>query len=334
VRSPADPPHSLVIPPGSSVMDIARAVHRLGLARHPEVFRLLVVEKRAAGRLRAGEYSLEGSMSLEQVVDKLVRGDVVRRAVTIPEGSDLEDMARLVAARGISAEEFLKAARDPALIRDLDPEARDLEGYLFPDTYDLTRRPDEAAWLVGRMVDRFREIIAPELPGLPARGLSLRELVTLASVVELETAQGAERPRIAAVFQNRLRRRMPLQTDPTVIYALRKAGSYDGNIRKEDLSMDSPYNTYRYPGLPPGPIGSPGRAALQAVMQPADVKDLYFVSRNDGTHVFSETLADHERAVTVYQRHRRGLPAPSPAPSGLPGGVPPTPLPPASPGAR
>lgn len=318
VRSAADPPQSLAVPPGSGVRDIGRELHGLGLVRHPEIFRALVVEKGATGGLRAGEYSLEGSMSLRDIVDKLVRGDVVRRAVTIPEGSDLEDMGPLVAARGISAEEFLKAARDPTPIKDLDPEAKDLEGYLFPDTYDLTRRPDEAAHLVGRMVARFREVIAPELPKLPARGLTLRELVTLASVVELETAQGAERPRIAAVFQNRLRRRMPLQTDPTVIYALRRLGRYDGNIRKEDLSVDSPYNTYRYPGLPPGPIGSPGRSALQAVMQPADVKDLYFVSRNDGTHVFSENLADHERAVTVYQRHRRGLPAPSPDSSASP----------------
>jgi UPF0755 protein len=333
VRSASDPPQTLVVPPGSGVAEIGQKLDALGLVRHPALFRILVVEKGAAAHLRAGEYSLEGSMSLAQIVDKMARGDVVRRQVTIPEGSDLQDMARLVAARGIPAEDFLKAARDPAAIKDLDPEARDLEGYLFPDTYDLTRRPDEAAWLVGRMVARFREVIGPDLPRLRERGLSLRDLVTLASVVELETAQGTERPRIAAVFQNRLRRRMPLQTDPTVIYALRKAGTYDGNIRKEDLSVDSPYNTYRYPGLPPGPIGSPGRAALRAVLEPADAKDLYFVSRNDGTHEFNETLADHERAVTLYQRHRRGLPAPAPDPSaspGLPGASPsPAPSPPA-----
>ncbi len=144
---------------------------------------------------------------------------------------------------------------------------------------------------------------------LTARGLSLREAVTLASIVELETAQADERPRIAAVFLNRLKLGMPLQTDPTVIYALRKAGTYDGNIRKKDLGVDSPYNTYKRPGLPPGPIASPGREALQAVAAPADAKDLYFVSRNDGTHEFNETLALHERAVDRYQRHRD---APSP----------------------
>jgi UPF0755 protein len=331
VRSASDPPQSLVVAPGAGVLEIGRELRALGLVRHREVFRLLALEKGAAGRLRAGEYSLEGSMSLSDIVDKLAKGDVVRRMVTIPEGSDLQDMARLVAARGVPAEDFLRAARDPAAIKDLDPEAKDLEGYLFPDTYDLSRRPDEAAWLVGRMVARFREVIAPDLPRLKERGLGLRELVTLASVVELETAQGTERPRIAAVFQNRLRRRMPLQTDPTVIYALRKAGKYDGNIRKEDLSVDSPYNTYRYPGLPPGPIGSPGKSAIQAVLAPADVKDLYFVSRNDGTHEFSETLADHERAVNLYQRHRRGLLAPAPDPSASPGAGPAAPAPAAVP---
>ena len=137
-------------------------------------------------------------------------------------------------------------------------------------------------------------------------------MVTLASVVELETARPDERPRIAAVFRNRLKKRMPLQTDPTVIYALKKRGGYDGNIRRGDLDIDSPYNTYRFPGLPPGPIASPGREALHAVLQPADARDLYFVSRNDGSHQFSENLDDHNRAVTQYQRHRSALAA-SPA---------------------
>ncbi len=154
------------------------------------------------------------------------------------------------------------------------------------------------------MVRRFRDVMAPEVPGLAGRSLTLRQVVTLASLVETETAQPEERPRIAAVFLNRLRKGMLLQTDPTVIYALRKSGTYDGNIRKRDLDVDSPYNTYRHPGLPPGPIASPGRRSLRAVLDPAPVKDLYFVSRNDGTHQFSETLAEHERAVDRYQRSR------------------------------
>ncbi len=304
VRSAEDPPQALMVAPGSGVQDIGRQLRDRGLVRHPDIFRGLVVWRGDTGRLRAGEYELTGSMSLDEVVTKLVQGDVVRRTITFPEGSGLEAMAGLAAARGIVMEDFLRAARNPAPIRDLDPAALDLEGYLFPDTYDLTRRPDPAADLVARMVKRFREVITPELPRIQASGMSLREVVTLASVVELETARPDERPRIAAVFRNRLRKRMPLQTDPTVIYALKKTGTYDGNIRRADLDVESPYNTYRFPGLPPGPIASPGREAIRAVLQPADVRDLYFVSRNDGSHQFSENLADHNRAVTQYQRHQ------------------------------
>ena len=314
VRSAGDPPQSLMVAPGDGVRDIGRQLTDLGLVRHPDVFRGLVVSRGDTGRLRAGEYELTGSMTLDDIVSKLVKGDVVRRTITFPEGSDLEAMARLAAARGIVMEDFRRAARDPAAIRDLDPAAPDLEGYMFPDTYDLTKGPDPAADLVARMVKRFREVITPELPRIQASGMSLREVVTLASVVELETARVEERPRIAAVFRNRLRIRMPLQTDPTVIYALKKAGTYDGNIRRVDLAVDSPYNTYRYPGLPPGPIASPGREAIRSVLQPADVRDLYFVSRNDGSHEFSANLADHNRAVTQYQRHRSAA-APVPSPS-------------------
>jgi UPF0755 protein len=317
VRSTEQPPQSLMVNPGDGVRDVGRQLRDLGLVRHPEVFRALVVWRGDTAKLRAGEYELTGSMSLDDIVTKLVKGDVVRRAVTFPEGSDLEAMARLAAARGLVMEDFLKAARDPAPIRDLDPEAKDLEGYLFPDTYDITRRPDPAADMVGRMVKRFREVIQPELPRVQASGMTLREVVTLASVVELETARPDERPRIAAVFRNRLKFRMPLQTDPTVIYALKKRGGYDGNIHRGDLDIDSPYNTYRYPGLPPGPIASPGREAIRAVLQPADVKDLYFVSRNDGSHQFSASLADHNRAVFQYQKNRAALASPAAEPGAI-----------------
>jgi len=318
VRGSGDPPQPLLVAQGAGVRDIGRQLHQLGLVRHPEVFRVYVLSRGATGRLRAGEYALEGSMSLEQIVDKLVRGDVVRHTVTFPEGMNLEDMARLAAPKGIPLDAFLAAARNPELIKDLDPEAKDLEGYLFPDTYDIPRGPDPAGQLVARMVKRFRTVMAPELPRLPA-GRTLRQIVTLASIVETETARPEERPRVAAVFLNRLQRRMPMQTDPTVIYALRKAGTWDGNIRKGDLDVDSPYNTYRFPGLPPGPIASPGRASLQAALHPAESRELYFVSKNDGSHEFSATLAEHERWVNLYQRHRRAVaqaePSPSPSPS-------------------
>jgi UPF0755 protein len=258
--------------------------------------------------LRAGEYLLDSSLSLARVTDKIVRGEVVRRDLTFPEGKNIAEAALLATARGIDAAAFRAAAADPALIRDLDPMASDLEGYLYPDTYDVPQTGATAALLISRMVGRFREVIAPELPRIKESGKSVREVVILASLVELETARPEERPRIAAVFLNRLERGMLLQTDPTIIYALKKKGSWDGNIRKRDLELESPFNTYRVAGLPPTPIASPGRDALLAVIAPAPVKDLYFVSRNDGSHQFSETLVDHNRAGALYQKRRAPAP--------------------------
>jgi UPF0755 protein len=303
-REPGAPPVTFVVPPGAGADSIGRQLHELGLVRHPLVFRALVVLRGQGGSLKAGTYELDGPLSLEQIVDLIARGEVVRRDVTFPEGWVIEDMAELAETKGVPATEFLAAARDPSLVRDLDPLARDLEGYLFPDTYDLPGGPNRGATLVQKMVQRFREVAMPLQADLAAQDLTLRQVVTLASVVERETGRPEERPRIASVFRNRLLRKMPLQTDPTVIYALRKAGRWDGNIRKKDLDLDSPYNTYRYAGLPPGPIASPGREAILAALHPADTKDLYFVSRNDGSHQFSETLTEHERAVDRYQRSR------------------------------
>jgi UPF0755 protein len=313
-RAEGDPPLTLIVPPGSSAEAIGRQLHALGLVRYPLLFRVLVVSRGVETVLKAGEYAFEGPLSLEQIVDMMARGDVVRHEVTVPEGKNLADVAGIVAAHGLDGAVFLKAARDPALIHDLDPLAPDLEGYLFPDTYDVTLSPGAPAALVTRMVQRFRAMMERELPRLLTRGLSLRQVVTLASLVELETAQGEERPRIAAVFLNRLRKRMPLQTDPTVIYALRQAEAWDGKIHKRDLGIDSPYNTYRIAGLPPGPIASPGRESLRAVLDPADVPDLYFVSRNDGTHQFSHTLAEHNQAVERYQKRKRPVPDPPGSP--------------------
>lgn len=297
-------PLRLVVPPGSNADAIGREIASLGLVRHPMVFRLLVRVRGLDGQLKAGEYALEGPLTLEEIVELLARGDVVRREVTIPEGRTLEEIAVLAGAQGLAVEAFVTAARNAALVRDLDPEATDLEGYLFPDTYEIPLAADPERRLVERMVIRFRDVIEPEAARIEQTGLALREIVTLASLIELETARAEERPRIAAVFLNRLRRGMLLQTDPTVIYALKRAGRWDGNIRRQDLHVDSPYNTYRRPGLPPGPIGSPGREAILAVLEPADSRALYFVSRNDGTHHFSETLAEHNRAVNRYQRRR------------------------------
>jgi UPF0755 protein len=297
-------PVKLVVAPGASAEAIARQLHGLGLVRHPLVFRLLARQRKLSGLLKAGEYALSGPLSVQGILDALARGDVVRRDLTVPEGRNIDEIAALVVAEGLDLAAFLAVARDASPVRDLDPVATSLEGYLFPDTYDLPQSPEAPRVLVRRMLERFREVIGPELGRIRERGLSVRQVVTLASIVELETAHVGERPRIAAVFWNRLARRMPLQTDPSVIYALKLAGRWDGNIRKRDLEVDSPYNTYRRPGLPPGPLGSPGKEAIRAVLDPTPTRELYFVSRNDGTHEFSETLAAHNRAVNRFQRRR------------------------------
>jgi len=177
----------------------------------------------------------------------------------------------------------------------------DLEGYLFPETYALPRSTD-AQKLIRLMIGRFERVFTSELrQAAAARNLSVRQAVTLASIVEKETAKAEERPLVAAVYITRLRIGMPLQCDPTVIYALQRAGTYTGNLRRDDLAFNSPYNTCRYPGLPPGPIASPGRASLEAAVHPADEGALYFVSRNDGSHVFAKTLDEHNRNVQKYQ---------------------------------
>jgi UPF0755 protein len=252
--------------------------------------------------LKAGEYRFDQPMNALEVIDKIARGDVYRRLITFREGLTIHDMSQVYEQAGHgAAEDFRKAARDASLINDLDPEARDLEGYLFPDTYSL-RRDTPAATLVKQMVDSFKKVFTPALQdAAKARGLTVRQAVALASLVETETGVAGERPIVAAVYLNRHAIGMPMQADPTVIYAMERAGNYSGNIRKEDLQIDSPYNTYRYPGLPPGPIAAPGKASLEAAVNPAQVDYLYFVSRNDGSHVFARTLDEHNRNVQEWQ---------------------------------
>ena len=238
-------------------------------------------------------------MSPVAVIQKIARGDIYTQRITFPEGLTIPEMAR-VATNRAGSDRPRASSRRPvtqSAIKDLDPQATDLEGYLFPETYSLPRGVP-ASRLVRQMVDRFLATYTEPLrQSAEAQGLTTRQVVTLASLVEKETAQAQEHPLVAAVYRNRLRIGMPMQADPTVIYALQKAGRYDGNIRREDLQFDSPYNTYRYPGLPPGPIAAPGKAALEAAVMPADAPYLYFVSRNDGTHVFAETLAQHNANV-------------------------------------
>jgi UPF0755 protein len=214
-------------------------------------------------------------------------------------------MAQVFEQAGLGpASAFEAAAKNTDLARSFDPDARSLEGYLFPDTYPFPRTTD-ASVVVKTMATRFGAAFDADLRADAERlGLSLREATTLASLVEKETAVPSERPLVAAVFHNRLNVGMRLQCDPTVIYALMRAGRWDGNIRKDDLQLDSPFNTYLYAGLPPGPIASPGRSSLEAAVRPAEVPYLYFVSRNDGSHVFATTYAEHSRNVQQWQIRR------------------------------
>ena len=256
--------------------------------------------------LKAGEYQFDESASPAGVFHTLAYGRVVVYPLTIPEGLTRWEIADEVARMGLADREaFLRATEDPALILDLDPDAGTLEGYLYPDTYHFAR-PADPQTMVRVMVERFRGVFSDLWPGGSQIDRTPHEIVTLASLVEEETGSKDERGLIAGVYSNRLRRRMLLGCDPTVIYAARLArgGEFDGIIHQSDLDRRSPYNTYLNRGLPPGPIASPGRAALEAAVQPTETKYLYFVSNTEGGHYFAATVAEHSRNVARYRRLR------------------------------
>jgi len=251
-------------------------------------------------KIKAGIYEFSKPMTAEEVLDKLIRGDVVARSVTIREGLDRFAVAQIFVQEGFGRDvEWAKLTADSELIRDIAPEAKTLEGYLFPDTYKFNPGIAPRA-IVQAMVANFKKHFGSEMNYITS-GLSLHETVTLASIVETEARMPQERPLVASVYLNRINRKMLLGADPTVIYALKLAGHWDGNIHKTDLQIDSPYNTYRFHGLPPGPIANPGLASLRAAAAPAKSDYLYFVAKHDGTHAFATNLADHEHNVQVYQ---------------------------------
>jgi UPF0755 protein len=290
------------ITPGATSSSIASTLEDLGIIEDSRLFLAALWYREATQRLQAGEYRFWESASVFEVIERLERGDVYYLSVTVPEGLTLAETASLFEDKGLGdAKELEDLFEQPDLISSLDSKAPDLEGYLFPETYQLPRRPS-AENITRSLVARFKSVYNDERQE-KAKALSLtpRELVTLASIVEKETGQADERPLIASVFWNRMRIGMPLQSDPTVIYAMKRDGTYNGNLRRTDLEMDSPYNTYKYRGLPPGPIASPGLGSIDAVLNPPESKYLYFVSKNDGSHHFSKTLREHNNAVRKYQ---------------------------------
>ena len=287
---------------GDSMRVIAGRLAAAGVVRDDLSFRLAAWRSGRDRALQAGEYHFDQPLSAMQVVEKIAQGQVFLRPITFPEGLTIVEMAHIFEDASFgSMEAFLEAAQRVELIAELDDQATSLEGYLFPETYSLPRAA-VAEDLVDAMVSQFRAAFDADLRQVAAqRGMSLRDVVTLASLIQKETGNATEHALVSAVYNNRLRIGMPLQCDPTVIYALDLDGLYGGNLTRKNLQYDSPYNTYRYPGLPPGPIAAPGLAVLEAALHPADVSYLYLVSRNDRSHEFANTLREHNRNVQKFQ---------------------------------
>lgn len=293
-----------VVQPGESAGQILRRLESSDRIRSALLARAWLRWGLGAPHLKAGEYELASSLSTVEILGKLQRGEVRTVAVTLVEGLDVDETVSALAAAGLGESGRLRAEfASPGRISALDPAAGHLEGYLFPDTYRFapgTAEREIADALVANFRRQYEARVLPLRAATDSR--PLRELVILASLVEKEAKLDSERPLIAAVYANRLRRHIGLYADPTVIHALKLLGRWNGNLTKNDLRMESPWNTYRVAGLPPGPICSPGLASLEAAARPADVSFLYFVSRNDGSHVFSDTLAEHNRNVERWQK--------------------------------
>jgi len=306
----------LTVKRGMSFRSIAAMLEKEGIIRNKDLFIIMATLLQKTGTIKAGEYEFPPKMSSLKVLDTLIKGQVKQHLITVPEGYTLSQIAQLLEDSGIvNKSAFLQKVSSPSFIASLGlsdhllmpsrpPSKQDgsltLEGYLFPDTYHLIKEmePEE---VIRIMVQQFQKTFGPELI---ERASQLRmhpfEVVTLASIIEKETSLPEEKPLISAVFHNRLKIRMPLQSDPTVIYGIK---NFDGNLTKEHLLKSTPYNTYLFGGLPPTPICNPGKASIQAALYPASVPYLYFVSKNDGSHHFSTNLEEHQRAVAKFQKN-------------------------------
>jgi len=305
---------TITIESGASTSAIVARLYEEGILKYewPTLIWLRVFP--SAKRFKAGEYEFKSPISPHDVIDQLIRGSLNTRQFTIPEGFNRFDIARMLYGLGLKEpppprlEDLQALFKNTSLIADLDPQATTLEGYLFPDTYDYTAN-SKRAQLVEAMVKRFREVYTPEMQARAEEmKMSARQAVTMASLIEKEARVDGERELISSVFHRRLMMKMNLACDPTVIYAAILAGKYRGKIYKSDLDRDSPYNTYTRVGLPPGPIASPGKRSLQAALNPAETDYLYFVvdaKKNDGSHAFSATSAQHDKAVQALRQSER-----------------------------
>lgn len=292
----------VIIKSGQKFKAFSEMLFQKGLIEHPVKFRLFARIKKYDKRIKAGEYVLSAVMTPKKILEITVNGKIYLHRLTIPEGYNLKQIARAVSRAGFGSEtDFLKAATDSNFVHAKGIEGQTFEGYLYPDTYYFPRgtTPHE---IISTMVNRFWTIFKPEWKErAKTLGLTIHQVVTLASIIEKETGVAVERPIISSVFHNRLQRKMRLESDPTVIYGIK---DFKGNITRKDLEHPTPYNTYTIKGLPFGPISNTGVKALEAAIYPADTPFLYFVSRKDGTHQFSTNFMDHNKAVRKYQLGR------------------------------
>jgi UPF0755 protein len=302
---PVTPPTSvrLSIPPGLSITQTAALLEKNGIITSAGNFLILTRLKKGTGTIKVGIYDFSRAATPKEILRRLLAGDIVLRRITIPEGFALKEIAMRLENLGYApAQEFLRLSRDREFLKSLEISGPSLEGYLFPETYFVAIDASPRQ-LLQMMVREFRKRVSAELMAAArSRGLTLPQLVTLASIVQKEARRIEEMPTIASVYHNRLRLRMPLQADPTVIYGLE---NFNGNITKADLLRPTPYNTYKISTLPPGPIASPGADALRATAFPAQTNYLYFVAKGDGSVAFSADLRSHNEAVRRYQLHRR-----------------------------
>lgn len=296
----------IAVLPGEKFNALASKLEQKGIIANTSDFKLLALVRGDDKRLKAGEFPLSAAMTPNQVLDVLVDGKVYLHRLTIPEGYTLKQIAAEVSGIDLAqADEFVAAATDPDYAATLGIEAQTLEGYLFPDTYYFPKGV-AVKTIISKMVGRFKEQFSEQWKQRADElQRTVHEIVTLASIIEKETGAPSERPIIASVFHNRLKKRMRLESDPTVIYGI---PNFDGNIKRRHLRTPTPYNTYKIRGLPPGPIANPGRAAIEAALYPAQTNYLFFVSKKDNTHHFSETIEEHQKAVRKYQLRRRKRP--------------------------
>lgn len=296
-------PVSLVIEPGMKLGEIAERLSQEGLVSNPLFFKLYLKVRGFDKKIRAGDYEFPPGISPHDLVLLLMKGDFARLRVTTVEGWTVKEIAGFLEGKGLaSSDEFLRKAQDPALIQSLGVKATSLEGYLFPDTYEMYR-PKGAEEIIQKMVGRFNEVFDQTLRARAVEaGFDPYQALILASIIEKETGRDEERSTIASVFLNRLKINMGLASDPTVIYGI---PNFNGNLTRADLERPSPYNTYLNAGLPPTPICNPGLASIRAALYPAETEFLYFVSKNDGTHHFSKSAEEHSRAVQMYQGSSR-----------------------------